>query len=80
MIGHIKMRSLDASIGRCGKIHIPKCKRGRGWPKKNWDDVIKLDLTHVGFMEDMTRRFSRSRIKIVAIGRIPNLVSSSMNL
>jgi len=33
---------------KCERILIPNCNRGRSRLNKNWNKVIKLDLSHVG--------------------------------
>ena len=51
--GHIKRRSVNASVKKCGSINLLKCKRCRGQSKKSWNQVIKYDLNYVGLMKDM---------------------------
>ena len=65
--GHMKRRSVDASVRRCERINIPKGKRGKGRPKKSLEEVIREDLKVVRLTEDMAqgRRLSRDRIKIL---------------
>ena len=41
--GHIRRRGINASVRRCEMIDIPDCKRGRGRPKKNWNEVSRED-------------------------------------
>ena len=60
-------RSVDAPVRRCERINIPEGKRGRGRPKKSFDDVIREDLKFVGLTKDMAqdRSLWRDRIKIL---------------
>ena len=51
--GRVKRRSADALVRRCERINIPRGKRGKGWPKKSLDEVIREDLKVVGLTEDM---------------------------
>ncbi|KAG5598551.1 hypothetical protein H5410_029921 [Solanum commersonii] len=47
-------------------------RRGRGRPKKYWEEVIRQDLAMLHITEDMTldRKEWRSRIKISICGRV----------
>lgn len=67
--GHVKRRCTDTLVRRCERLNMVGLKRGRGRPKKYWRDVIRRDMTHLQFTEDMTydRRLWRLRIKIVGI-------------
>ena len=38
---HVKRRSVDDPMRRCGGINIPKGIRGRGRPKKSLDKVTR---------------------------------------
>ena len=38
--GHFKRRSENAPLRRCEIINLSVCRRGRGWPKKSWNQVI----------------------------------------
>ena len=51
--GHVKRRSVDASVSRCEMIDIPKGQRGRGRPNKSLDEVIREDLKVVALTEDL---------------------------
>jgi len=53
--GHVKRKSVDASVRRCEMINIPGGKRGRGRPKKSLDEVIRKDLRVVGLMNDLAQ-------------------------
>ena len=65
--GHVKRRSVDAPMRRCGIISIPEGRRGKGRPKKNMDEVIREDLKVVSLTEDMAedRKLWRDRIKVL---------------
>jgi len=43
---------MDASIRRCERIVISKCRRGRDRLRKNCNEVSRLDLTALGLMKD----------------------------
>ena len=66
-LGHVKRRSLDASVRRCERINISKGKRGRERSKKSLDEVIREDLKVVGLTENMAqdKKLWRDRIKIL---------------
>ncbi|KAH0755077.1 hypothetical protein KY290_025347 [Solanum tuberosum] len=68
--GHVKRRSADAPVRRCEVMVVEGTRRGRGRPKKYWEEVIRQDLTMLHITEDMTldRKEWRSRIKVVAEG------------
>ena len=63
--GHVKKRSVNTPVRRSERINIPAGKRGRGWPKKSLDEVIRKDLKVVGLTEDLAqdRRLWRDRIR-----------------
>ena len=65
--GHMKRRSVDASVRRCETINISGGKKGRGRPKKSLNEVIREDLKVEGLTEDLAqdRRLWRDRIKIL---------------
>ena len=64
--GHVKRRRMDVAVRRCESIKLLGCKRGRGRPKKSWQEVIKYGLKFIGLTEDMAqdRSLWRSRIKV----------------
>jgi len=45
---HVKRRSADAPVKRCERINIRECKRKRGRPKKNLNEMIREELKVVG--------------------------------
>ncbi|KAG5591071.1 hypothetical protein H5410_041585 [Solanum commersonii] len=65
--GHVKRRSADAPVRRCEVMVVEGTRRGRGRPKKYWEEVIRQDLAMLHITEDMTldRKEWRSRIKVV---------------
>ncbi|WMV36283.1 hypothetical protein MTR67_029668 [Solanum verrucosum] len=64
--GHVKRRSADAPVRRCEVMVVEGTRRGRGRPKKYWEEVIRQDLAMLHITEDMTldRKEWRSRIKV----------------
>ncbi|KAL3351497.1 hypothetical protein AABB24_019876 [Solanum stoloniferum] len=64
--GHVKRRSADAPVRRCEVMVVEGTRRGRGRPKKYWEEVIRHDLAMLHITEDMTldRKEWRSRIKV----------------
>jgi len=65
--GHVKRRSVNASVRKCERINIPVCKRARERPKKSLDEVIREDLRVVGLAKDLAKdmRLWRDRIRIL---------------
>ena len=65
--GHVKRRSVSASLRRCETIDSLQHKRGRGRLKTSWNAVIKSDMKCLGLTEDMAqdRNMWRSRIKVI---------------
>jgi len=61
---HIQ-RSMDTPVRKCEMTDLPEYRRGRGRPKKNWNEVIRYDMNFVSLMEDMVQDKSgwTSRIK-----------------
>lgn len=55
LFGHIKERDTNAPIRRCERIVLLECKRDRGRPKKNWNEVIRQDSKHLRLIEDMAQ-------------------------
>ena len=51
--GHVQRRSENAPVRRCETICPLGCKRGRGLPKKSWNEVIRNDWYFIGLTEDM---------------------------
>jgi len=41
--GYVNRRSVDALVRRSETIDFSEYRRGRGWPKKSCDEVIKHD-------------------------------------
>ncbi|KAH0760290.1 hypothetical protein KY290_023783 [Solanum tuberosum] len=68
--GHVKRRSADAPVRRCEVLVVEGTWRGRGRPRKYWEEVIRQDLAQLHIIEDMTldRKEWRSRIKVEAEG------------
>ena len=52
--GHVTHRDPGAQVRRCEFIEVPESRRGRGRPKKNWDEVIRHDMTQLGLTTDMS--------------------------
>ncbi|KAG5614352.1 hypothetical protein H5410_014176 [Solanum commersonii] len=63
----LERRSADAPVRRCEVMVVEGTRRGRGRPKKYWEEVIRQDLAMLHITEDMTldRKEWRSRIKVV---------------
>ncbi|WMV35375.1 hypothetical protein MTR67_028760 [Solanum verrucosum] len=70
--GHVKRRSADAPVRRCEVMVVEGTRRGRGRPKKYWEEVIRQDLAMLHITEDMTldRKEWRSRIKVEVDGQV----------
>ncbi|KAL3372890.1 hypothetical protein AABB24_005089 [Solanum stoloniferum] len=64
--GHVKRRCADAPVRRCEGLVVEGTQRGRGRPRKYWEEVIRQDLAQLHITEDMTldRKKWRSRIKV----------------
>ena len=64
--GHVRRRSLTELVRRVEGMQV-EGKRGRGRPKRTWDDQIRLDLQALNLLEDMTsdRSSWRRRISVV---------------
>ncbi|VFQ81273.1 unnamed protein product [Cuscuta campestris] len=60
---HVRRRDADAPVRRCERITVI---RGRGRPKKNWEEVIRQDLGLLDLTEDMAldRNLWRTRIRV----------------
>ncbi|VFQ82852.1 unnamed protein product [Cuscuta campestris] len=65
-LGHVRRRDADAPVRRCERITIIEGSRGRGRPKKNWEEVIRQDLGLFDLTEDMAldRNLWRTRIRV----------------
>ncbi|XP_070026472.1 uncharacterized protein [Nicotiana sylvestris] len=65
--GHVQRRSLDAPVRRYERLALVDTRRGRGWPKKYWGEVIRQDMARLQISKDMTldRKVWRSSIKVV---------------
>ncbi|PHT37207.1 hypothetical protein CQW23_24907 [Capsicum baccatum] len=63
--GHVMRRGMDAPVRRCERLALDGFRRGRGRPKKYWDEVIKRDMEQLQLTEDMTldRKIWRTRIR-----------------
>ncbi|VFQ71742.1 unnamed protein product [Cuscuta campestris] len=61
--GHVRRRDADAPVRRCERITVI---RGRGRPKKNWEELIRKDLGLLDLTEDMTldRNLWRTMIRV----------------
>ena len=53
-LGHVKKRSENKLVRRCGTINLLECRKGKGRPKKSWNDVIKYNPKIIGLIEAMT--------------------------
>ncbi|VFQ76780.1 unnamed protein product [Cuscuta campestris] len=65
-LGHVRRRDADAPVRRCERITVIGGSRGRGRPKKNWEEVIRQDLGLLDLTEDMAldRNLWRTRIRV----------------
>ena len=56
---NIRRRSEDATMRRCEKINLPRCRRVGGRPKKNCSEVIRNELKTLLLTEyiDQNRKF-----------------------
>ena len=66
--GHVRRRSPTEPVRRVEGIHV-EGKRGRGRPRRTWDEQIKLDLKALNLSEDMTsdRSSWRRRIAVAEV-------------
>ncbi|XP_070021990.1 uncharacterized protein [Nicotiana sylvestris] len=64
---HVRRRSIDIPVRRCERLTLAGTRRGRGWPKKYWGEVIRQDMTRLQISEDMAldRKVWRSYIRVV---------------
>ncbi|OIT35205.1 putative leucine-rich repeat receptor-like protein kinase [Nicotiana attenuata] len=64
---HVQRRSLDAPVRRCERLAVVGTRRGRGRPKKYWEEVIRQDMVRLQISEDMAldRKVLRSSIRVV---------------
>ena len=62
--GHVRRRDQDAPVRRCKKIVLGASIRakGRGRPRKSWEEVIRQDLTMLQLTEDIT--LDRKKVEI----------------
>jgi len=44
---------VDALVGRCEKIDLSRCRKGRGRSMKNWSEMIRNDLKTLRSTENM---------------------------
>ncbi|VFQ78098.1 unnamed protein product [Cuscuta campestris] len=65
-ISENQRRDADAPVRRCERITVIGGSRGRGRPKKNWEEVIRQDLGLLDLTEDMAldRNLWRTRIRV----------------
>ncbi|VFQ74839.1 unnamed protein product [Cuscuta campestris] len=65
-LGHVRRRNANAPVRRCERITVIGGSKGRGRPKKNWEEVIRQDLGLLDLTEDMTldRNLWRTRIRV----------------
>ncbi|VFQ98555.1 unnamed protein product [Cuscuta campestris] len=65
-LGHVRRRDADAPVRRCERITVIGGSRGRGRPKKNWEEVIRQDLGLLDLTQDMAldRNLWRTRIRV----------------
>lgn len=61
---HVNKRCTDAPSRRCQKLAIVGIIRGRGRPKKSWEEMIRKDTTYLQLTEDMTQDGKMWRLKI----------------
>ena len=64
--GHIRRRSMDASVRRWETIECLDHRRHRGRPMKSWRELIRHDLKTLGLVENMAhdRKLWRVRIRV----------------
>ncbi|XP_070049665.1 uncharacterized protein [Nicotiana tomentosiformis] len=65
--GHVQRRSPDAPVRRCEWLALEGSRRGRGRPKKYWEEVIRQDMARLQISKDMAldRELWRSSIRVV---------------
>ncbi|XP_070050175.1 uncharacterized protein [Nicotiana tomentosiformis] len=65
--GHVRRRSIDAPVRRCGRLTLAGIMKGRGRPKKYWSEVIRQNMARLQISEDMAldRKVWRSSIRVV---------------
>jgi len=51
----VRRRSTDAPVKRCEMLTLEGLKKGRGWPKKSWGEVIRHDMAQLQLTGDITR-------------------------
>ncbi|XP_070019956.1 uncharacterized protein [Nicotiana sylvestris] len=44
---HVKRRSIVAPVRRCERLAVESFRRGRGRPKKYWEEVIRQDMAPI---------------------------------
>ncbi|XP_057548245.1 uncharacterized protein LOC130826695 [Amaranthus tricolor] len=52
--GHVQRNTFDAPVGRI-ESNIVEGKRGRGRPRRNWEEHIKIDLHELHLSKNLTR-------------------------
>ncbi|XP_070008151.1 uncharacterized protein [Nicotiana sylvestris] len=64
--GHVKRRSIEALVRRCEWLASVGSRRGRGRPKKSWEEIIRREMAQLELTEDMAldRRAWRSKIRV----------------
>lgn len=55
---HVKRTSTDAPMRKYERLAIIGLRRGSSRPRKNWGNVIRHDMAHLEFTEDMTLALS----------------------
>ena len=65
--GHVKRRSVNATMRSCEMMDLRQCRRGRGRQKTSWTEGIRGDQNFLALKEDIAQDRSpwRSRIKSV---------------
>ena len=66
--GHVKRKKPEVPVRRCEKIVLGASMggRGRGRPRKSWEEIIRQDLAILQLTEEMAldRNKWRSRIRV----------------
>lgn len=68
--GHVLRRQPDAPVRRCEGLALGNYRRGRGRPKKSWNEVIRPDLDLLNLTESMAhdKAFWRERTRAPDVG------------
>ncbi|XP_070054435.1 uncharacterized protein [Nicotiana tomentosiformis] len=51
--GHVRRRSQEAPVKMCQRLSLAGMRRGRGWSKKYWGEVIRKDMAQLQISDDM---------------------------